>query len=45
VARRAFEDTAKALNREILNYNLKVPQGITHKFPFNVEREIERLMR
>ena len=45
VARQAFEATAKRLNREILSYNLKVPHGVTHKFPFSVEREIERLQR
>lgn len=45
VARQAFEETSKRLNREILSYNLKVPQGITHKFPFNLEFEIERLLK
>jgi hypothetical protein len=45
VAKQAFEETARSLNREILNYNLKVPHGVTHKFPFIVEHEIERLMR
>lgn len=45
VARQAFEEASKHLNREILSYNLKVPHGVTHKFPFNVELEIERLLR
>lgn len=40
----AFHEAARKLNKEILNYNLKVPHGITHRIPFDVEREIKRLM-
>lgn len=39
-----FEEAATTINREIVSYNLKVPQGITHKAYFNVQREIKRLM-
>ena len=42
---KAYEAHAEKLNREILRYNLKVPQGIPQKALFDVNREIERLFR
>src|SRR4030095_14366593 len=36
--------SAAKLNREITLYNLKVPVGVTHKQPLNIQREISRLM-
>jgi DnaJ homolog subfamily C member 28 len=36
------EDAAR-LNREITTYNLKLPQGITHRPLLNLEREIRQL--
>jgi hypothetical protein len=36
--------SAAKLNREITIYNLKVPAGVTHKQPLNIQREISRLM-
>ncbi|MBC7812660.1 MAG: DUF1992 domain-containing protein [Burkholderiales bacterium] len=39
-----FEEAAAVINNEILNYNLKVPQGISHKANFNVQRQIKRLI-
>lgn len=44
LATQTFEQAAESINREILNYNLKVPPGITHKAHVNVGREIERLL-
>jgi DnaJ homolog subfamily C member 28 len=32
------------LNQEIAVYNLKVPNGVTHKLALNIQREINRLM-
>lgn len=38
-----FQRAADKINSEILSYNLKVPQGIPHKFRFNLEYELKRL--
>lgn len=44
LARQNFEEAAAKLNKEILNYNLKVPEGVTHKALINVERELAQLL-
>jgi hypothetical protein len=41
-AQATFRETAIAFNRKVLNYNLKVPQGVTHQTPLNIEGEIRR---
>jgi hypothetical protein len=38
-----LQDALERLNRKILTYNLKVPPGVAHKTPLNLDREIKRL--
>jgi len=38
-----LRDRAKALNRLVLNFNLKAPQGVAHKPMFDFEREYQQL--
>jgi DnaJ homolog subfamily C member 28 len=38
-------EATQAFNKEIITYNLKVPQGITHKPQLNLEQEIKQLLR
>ena len=38
----ALRDAAKKYNSRALTYNLKVPQGVTHKRSFNVETELQK---
>lgn len=45
LAKQNFEEAARKLNKEILSYNLKVPNGVTHKALLNVERELEQLLQ
>lgn len=40
----AIENTAEKINRKILNYNLKLPYGVQHKTPLNLDAEIKRLL-
>lgn len=40
-----LQETAQAFNKEIITYNLKIPQGITHKPQINLEQEIKQLLR
>jgi hypothetical protein len=42
---KTLRETTQALNKEIITYNLKVPQGITHKPQMNLEQEIKQLLR
>jgi hypothetical protein len=42
---KALETRVKAFNSEIVTYNLKVPQGVTHKPQLNLGQEIKRLVR
>lgn len=39
-----LEQVTQKLNREIMNYNLKVPAGVEHKKLFQLERELENLL-
>jgi hypothetical protein len=38
----AVREAAAKYNRQVLSYNLKVPQGITHKPNFDIERELRK---
>lgn len=40
-----LQEVVQAFNKQILTYNLKVPQGITHKPQINLEQEIKQLLR
>lgn len=42
-AKSHYEKEGTKLNRQIMGYNLKVPQGVQHKMPVNLERELKRL--
>ncbi len=42
-AQQKLVEEALKLNKEIMTYNLKLPQGITHKALVNAQREIQRL--
>jgi len=41
----SLRERAQAFNKEIITYNLKVPQGISHKPQINLEQEIKQLLR
>lgn len=43
-ARRTFVEAAVVYNRKILSYNLKVPAGVAHRPPLDINREIERAL-
>jgi len=43
IQRLQLQDVVERLNSKILTYNLKVPSGISHKTPLNLDREIKRL--
>lgn len=38
-----LQATTQQLNRKILTYNLKVPNGVAHQTPLNLDWEIKRL--
>lgn len=38
-----LRETAKSLNRLVLNFNLKAPRGVTHKPMFDFEREFQQV--
>lgn len=38
-----LRDDVQKYNREVLSYNLKVPQGVTHKSVLNVDQELAKL--
>jgi hypothetical protein len=38
----ALREAATKHNRQVLSYNLKVPQGVTHKPIFDIEREARK---
>ena len=42
-AKEALRTEGKQHNREVLSYNLKVPNGVTHKPAFDVDREVSKL--
>lgn len=39
----ALREAAKKYNSRILSYNLKVPQGVSHKRHFDLEQELSKL--
>src|SRR5690606_35971362 len=39
-----LRDDVKKYNREVLSYNLKVPQGVTHKAVLNIDQELGKLI-
>ena len=41
---KALRDEVARYNREVLSYNLKVPQGVTHKMVLNVDQEVGKLL-
>ena len=41
-AQKFFREGAAAYNKQVLNYNLKAPPGISHKSLIDVEREMAR---
>ncbi|MBZ0285097.1 MAG: DUF1992 domain-containing protein [Anaerolineae bacterium] len=43
-AQKRLSAEVEKLNREILTYNLKVPQGVTHRPIINLQREIKQLL-
>lgn len=43
IQRVQLQDHIERINRKILTYNLKVPPGVTHKTPLNLDSEIKRL--
>lgn len=43
-AQQTFHEAAAGFNRQITDYNLKVPSGISHKPYLDIEREINRLL-
>lgn len=45
MTRRQLLDAAATLNKLVLNCNLKLPQGIKHKAPINIEKEIAEALR
>lgn len=45
LAQKSLRDAVAKLNKEIMTYNLKVPQGVAHKPQLNLEQEIKRLLR
>ncbi len=45
MAQHQLLDAAATLNRLVLNCNLKLPQGIKHKAPINIEKEIAEALR
>ena len=38
----ALREAVKKHNAQVISYNLKVPQGVTHKRYFDLERELSR---
>jgi DnaJ homolog subfamily C member 28 len=42
---KTLQEASQAFNKEIITYNLKIPQGITHKPQINLEQEIKQLLR
>ncbi len=42
-AQKHFREGAQAYNKQVLNYNLKAPPGVSHKAPLDVEREMGRV--
>lgn len=44
LAKQTFQQAAKKFNQQVTTYNLKVPQGVTHKALINVDRELARLL-
>lgn len=43
-AQSRYREEANKLNKEINSHNLKLPAGLAHKTPINIERELQRLM-
>jgi hypothetical protein len=43
-AKHTFREAAISFNRQITSYNLKIPNGISHKPCLDVDREISRLL-
>lgn len=41
-AQRAAREKIEEYNREVLSFNLRVPQGIPHKHPLSADQEIAR---
>lgn len=41
---KTIRQQAEQLNKQITTYNLKVPVGVTHKLPVNIDREITRAL-
>lgn len=44
LAKQTFHQAANKFNQQVMSYNLKLPQGITHKSLINVDREMARLL-
>lgn len=40
---KSLRDQVAKYNREVLSYNLKVPQGVTHKLSLNADQELAKL--
>ncbi len=45
LVRKNLQEASQTFNKEIITYNLKIPQGITHKPQINLEQEIKQLLR
>lgn len=45
LAQKTLREASQAFNKEIITYNLKIPQGVTHKPQINLEQEIKQLLR
>lgn len=43
-ARRTFVEAAVVYNRKVLSYNLKVPVGVTHRAPLDINREVQQAL-
>jgi hypothetical protein len=43
-AQMLFRQGAQSYNKQVLSYNLKLPPGITHQAPLDIEGEISRAL-
>lgn len=43
-ARKVFEEAVAGYNRAVMNYNLKLPAGISHRVFLDASRELQRLL-
>jgi hypothetical protein len=44
-AQKHFREDAEQYNRQVVTYNLKIPTGVRHKLPLQIEDEISRALQ